>query len=99
MSRAVELGRQGKSLFYQSTITDNGRGSMRQALQPAPYSRAIAPVDITELSLEMGFFAGHYAVADNKREGHQDHRQPEIVERNGQAKQTDEHAEVDGVAR
>src|SRR5262249_12293491 len=40
-----------------------------------------------------------YAVADDEREGHQHYQQPEIVERDGQADQTQEHAEVNGVAR
>src|SRR5262249_61432276 len=71
----------------------NGR-----ALQPAPYTRAVATVDIAELALEIGFLAGHYAVADDEGEGHQHDQQPEIVERNGQADQTQEQAEVDGVA-
>src|SRR5262252_10536452 len=69
------------------------------ALQPAPYPRAVATVDITELAIEIGFLAGHYPVADDEREGHQHHQQPEIVERDGQADQTQEHAEVYGVAR
>src|SRR5262249_59614924 len=69
------------------------------ALQPAPYTRAVATVDIAELALEIGFLAGHYAVADDEGEGHQHDQQPEIVERNGQADQTQERAEVDGVAR
>ena len=56
-------------------------------------------IDITEPALEIGFLAGHYAVTDDEREGHQHHQQPEIVERDGQADQTQEHAEVDGVAR
>src|SRR5262249_58183684 len=71
----------------------------RRALQPAPYTRAVATVDIAELALEIGFLAGHYAVADDEGEGHQHDQQPESVERNGQADQTQEHAEGDGVAR
>src|SRR5262245_60030941 len=70
-----------------------------RALQPAPYTRAVATVDIAELALEIGFLAGHYAVADDEGEGHQHDQQPEIVERNGQADQTQERAEVEGVAR
>jgi hypothetical protein len=46
---------------------------------------AVATVDITELAFEVGFLAGHYAVADDQREGHQHHQQPEIVERDCQA--------------
>ena len=57
----------------------------RKALQPAPYARAVATVDITELALEISFFAGYDTVADDKREGHQRHQQPEAVEGNGQA--------------
>jgi len=68
-------------------------------VKPAAYSRPVATVDITELALEIGFFAGHYAVADDEREGHQHHQHLDIVERNGQADQAQEHAEVDGVAR
>src|SRR5215475_11952378 len=68
-------------------------------LQPAPYARAVATVDIAELALEIVFLAGHYAVADDERAGHQHYQQPEIVESDGQADQTQEHAEVDGVAR
>src|SRR5262249_34776119 len=69
------------------------------ALQPAPHARAVATVSITELALEIGFLAGYYAVADDEREGHQHYQQPEIVERDGQADQTQEHAEVNGAAR
>src|SRR5262245_32321705 len=72
---------------------------MTGALQPAPYARAVPLVDITELAIEIGFLTGHYAVADDEREGHQHHWQPEIVEADGQTDQTKEHAEVDGVAR
>src|SRR5262249_28293671 len=39
------------------------------ALQPAPYAPAVATVDIAELALEIGFLAGHYAVADDEGEG------------------------------
>src|SRR5262249_47607794 len=39
------------------------------ALQPAAYARAVATVDIAELALEIGFLAGHYAVADDEGEG------------------------------
>ena len=56
-------------------------------------------IDITEPALEIGFLAGHYAVTDDEREGHQHHQLSEIVERDGQADQTQERAEVDGVAR
>src|SRR5215471_4947247 len=70
-----------------------------RALQPAPHARAVGTVNITELALKIGFFAGDYAVANDEREGHQHYQKPEIVERNGQADQTQEHAEVNGVAR
>ena len=56
-------------------------------------------VYITALALQIGFLAGHYGVADDEREGHQHDQQPEIVERDSQADQTQEHAEVDGVPR
>src|SRR5262249_37581725 len=69
------------------------------ALQPAPHARAVRTVNITERALKIGFLAGHYAVADDEREGHQHYQQPEIVERDGQAAQTQDHAEVNGVAR
>src|SRR5215471_681210 len=61
---------------------------IQRALQPAPYARAVATVDVTELALEIGFLAGHDAVADDEREGHQHHQQPEVVERDRQAYQT-----------
>src|SRR5262245_57107881 len=64
-------------------------------LQPAPYARAVATIDIAEFALEIGFLAGHNAVADDEREGHQHHQEPEIVEPDGQAEQTREPAEVD----
>src|SRR5882757_10916796 len=70
----------------------------RQALQPAPYPRAVAAIDVPELALEIGFLAGDHAVADDKREGHQRHQQPETVEGNGQADEPQHHAEIDGVA-
>jgi hypothetical protein len=57
----------------------------RGALQPAPYTQAVVAVEIAELALEIGFLAGHDAVADDQREGHQHLQQPEIVERDGQA--------------
>src|SRR5882757_5389365 len=71
----------------------------RQALQPAPYPRAVAAIDVSELALEIGFLAGDHTVADDKREGHQPHQQPEAVEGNGQADEPQHHAEIDGVAR
>src|SRR5262245_2652383 len=79
--------------------TGRALGVGRQALQPAPYARAVATVDVTELTLEIGFLAGHHAVAYDEREGDQHHQQPEIVERDSQADETQEPAEVDGVAR
>ena len=39
-----------------------------------PYARAVATVDIAELALEIGFLAGHYAVADDEREWRQHHQ-------------------------
>ena len=47
-----------------------------EALQPAPHMRAVAAVDVTELELEVGFFASHYTVADDEREGRERQRQP-----------------------
>src|SRR5215467_12489666 len=84
-----------------TAMLSKGRNMMSHCvvLQPAPYARAVATVDIAELALEIVFLAGHYAVADDEREGHQHYQQPEIVERDGQADQTQEHAEVNGVAR
>src|SRR6516164_3146250 len=64
------------------------------ALQPAPYARAVARIDITGRALEIGFLAAHYPVADDEREGYQHHQQLETVERDRQADQTQEHAEV-----
>jgi hypothetical protein len=69
----------------------------QQALQPAPYARAVTAVDITELALEIGFLAGHHAVADDEREGHQHRQLPDIVERDRQPDKTQEHGEVDGL--
>src|SRR4051794_20017519 len=69
-----------------STVNKDGAvgGRLLQGrLQPAPYTRAVATIDITELALEVDFFAGHYAVADHEGEGHQHHQQPDIVERDG----------------
>src|SRR5215831_5938511 len=88
----------------QSSMAETPCGGLqlareRRALQPGPYTRAVATVDIAELALEIGFLAGDYTVADDEGEGHQHDQQPEIVERNGQADQTQEQAEVDGVAR
>src|SRR5215813_14057135 len=76
-----------------------GRWCTITALQPAAYARALAAVDITEPALEIGFLAGHYAVTDDEREGHQHQQEPEIVERDGQAGQAQKCGEVDGVAR
>ena len=55
-------------------------GASAETLQPAPYARAVATIDIAELALEIGFLSGHDAVADDEREGQQGNQQPEIVE-------------------
>jgi len=73
-----------KMHLYSSSRVATGRGP----LQPAPYARAVATVDITELELEINFLAGHYAIVDDERERQQHQQQPEIVERDGQADQT-----------
>src|SRR5215831_12142068 len=44
--------------------------SGRGALQPAPYARAVAAADITELALQIGFLAGDDAVPDHQVERH-----------------------------
>src|SRR5690349_2392484 len=72
---------------------------VRQALQPAPYPRAVAAIDVPELAFEIGFLAGDHTVADDKRKGCQRHQQPEAVERNSQADEPQHHAEIDGIAR
>src|SRR5262245_60661416 len=74
-------------------------GVGRQALQPAPYPRVVAAIDVPELALEIGFLAGDHTVADHKCEGYQRHQQPEAVEGNGQADEPQYHAKIDGVAR
>src|SRR5262249_12210168 len=43
----------------------------QRPLQPAPHTRAIAAVDITELALEIIFLAGNDAMADDEHEGDQ----------------------------
>src|SRR5262245_8181544 len=100
--------RHGAPTFRSDSMHRNNRractcpaasASWREALQPAPHTRAVTAIDVTELALEIGFLVGHYAVADDERKGHQHYQQPEIVESDGQADQTQEHAEVDGVAR
>jgi hypothetical protein len=77
----------------EGEVVGNGHKGIRRSvaalwaagrpLQPAPYARAVATVDITELALEIGFLAGYNAVADDERKEHQHHQQPEIVERDG----------------
>ena len=71
----------------------------RQALQPAPYPRAVVAIDAPELALEIGFLAGDHTVADDKRKRRQRYQQPEAVERNSQADEPQHHAEIDGIAR
>src|SRR5215831_5696690 len=44
--------------------------SGRGALRPAPYARAVAAADITELALQIGFLAGDDAVPDHQVERH-----------------------------
>jgi hypothetical protein len=61
------------------------RGPPGRQLGATPRARAVATVDVTELALEVDFLAGHYAVADNEREGSQHHQRPEILERDRQA--------------
>ena len=41
----------------------------RQALQPAPYPRAVAAIDVPELALEIGFLAGDHTVAMTSSKG------------------------------
>src|SRR5215813_9708313 len=72
-------------------VAAQGTGRARGVGRQAPYARAVATVDIAELALEIGFLAGHYAVADDEREGHHRHRQPEAVEGNGQADEPQYH--------
>src|SRR5262245_2604841 len=100
--------RHGALTFHSDSMHRNNRractcpatlASWREALQPAPHTRAVTAINVAELALEIGFLVGHYAVADDERKGHQHYQQPEIVESDGQADQTQEHAEVDGVAR
>jgi len=47
--------------------TGRALGVGRQALQPAPYPRVVAAIDVPELALEIGFLAGDHIVADYKR--------------------------------
>src|SRR5262249_38687842 len=47
-----------------TSSSPNLRSGGVKGLQPAAYARAVATVDIAELALEIGFLAGHYAVAD-----------------------------------
>ena len=68
-------------------------------LEPAPHTRAVVAIDVTELALEIGFLAGDYAVADDEGEGCQCQQQPEAVEGNGQADEPQHHAEINGIAR
>jgi hypothetical protein len=68
-------------------------------LEPAPHTRAVLAIDVTELALEIGFLAGDYAVADYEGEGCQCQQQPEAVEGNGQADEPQHHAEINGIAR
>ncbi len=50
----------------------------RQALQPAPYPRAVVAIDVPELALEIGFLAGDHTVADDKRKRRQRYQQPVV---------------------
>src|SRR6266508_4280808 len=43
--------------------------SWREALEPAPHTRAVAAIDVAELALEIGFLAGDNTVADDEGEG------------------------------
>jgi hypothetical protein len=65
-------------------------GKPRRRLQPSPYMRAAAAIDITELALEIGFLAGNDAVTDedHKRRQHQQQQQSEIAECDRQADMT-----------
>src|SRR5687768_1528917 len=69
------------------------------ALQPAPHARAVVAIGIAELALEIGFLAGHHAVANDEGAGHECREQPEAVEGNGETDEPKKHAEVDRIAR
>jgi len=49
------------------------------------YSRRRTRVRFLELALKTAFLARDHTVADDKREGHERHQQPEAVDGNGQA--------------
>src|SRR5579859_4158367 len=68
-------------------------------LYPASYARAVAAIDIAELAREIGFLSGYDTVSDHEHERYQRHQQPKAVECDGQADLSQEHAEVDRVAR
>jgi hypothetical protein len=46
----------------QSGLCGNVRTACRsrEALQPAPHTRAVVAIDVAELALEIGFLAGHH---------------------------------------
>src|SRR5215472_13256523 len=54
----------GRRVMSMPVITSLHPRVLSWALQPAPYARAVAAVDIAEFALEIGFLAGHDAVAD-----------------------------------
>jgi hypothetical protein len=69
----------------------------RRALQPTPNAGLVAEIDGAELALEIGFFAGDHAIADDKIEWHQRGEYPEAVEADGEADLPQENADVDRV--
>src|SRR5215471_20451919 len=83
-------------LMFRSSLSTQ---SKILTLEPAPHTRAVVAIDVTELALEIGFLAGDYAVADDEGEGCQRQQQPEAVEGNGQADEPQHHAEINGIAR
>src|SRR5262249_25001784 len=71
----------------------------RACSQPAANAGLVAEIDVAELALEIGFFAGDHAVTDDEIEQHQRSEDPQTVESDSEADQAKNHGEINRVAR
>src|SRR5262245_48149509 len=71
----------------------------RTCSQPAANAGLVAEIDVAELALEIGFFAGDHAVTDDEIEQHQRREDPQTVEGDSEADQAKNHGEINRVAR
>src|ERR1700709_1391045 len=71
---------------------------MHFASHPTAAARLVDAVNGTEFAVEIDFFTGDHAIANDEIERHQHDEHPKIIEANCQTGLAQEHADVDRVA-